>query len=61
MLRAWLALQRARRAYKRAERAQTRAANQDAVYGLWEALDGVRYDAGERLVAAEVTYLLARA
>lgn len=57
MLKLWIELQRARRAYKRAERACLRACGNDAVSGMWEALDDVRRAFGERLIDAEVSYL----
>lgn len=60
MIKLYFALQGARRAYKRAEAACNRAATSDAVAGLWEALDEVRYGFGLALIDAEVAYLQGR-
>jgi hypothetical protein len=53
-----LELRRARRAYRKAQRACLRVTGRDDVpYGMWEALDDVRRAFGERLIDAEVSYL----
>lgn len=58
-LRARMELSRARRAYKRAERACMAACGMGdrEPPGLWCALDEVRRAFGERLIDAEVEYL----
>lgn len=60
MIRAYLQLWRARRAFKRAERATLRAADQDSIPGLWEALDRIRREFGEDVIDAEINYLRVR-
>lgn len=53
-----LDLHKARRAYRKADKACMRVAGRDNVpYGLFEALDDVRRAHGFRLVDAEVQYL----
>lgn len=54
---AYIELRRARRAYKRAERACLRACKNDSIPALWNALDHVRREFAEDLIDAEVSYL----